>query len=304
MASERQRPLDNVTMSGYRLASLLAQHTPTSIGAAAASALGLVFSGAMRGRRDMVERHLRRVRGPALQGAALRRAVQTAFDSYARYWVESFRLPGLSAQEVDDAFSYEGYGYLLDALALGKGAILALPHLGGWEWAGRWVADRGHPITVVVEPLHPPELFEWFADFRKSLGMTVVALGPDAGTAVLRALKGNEIVCLLCDRDLQRSGVSVSFFGEQTTLPAGPATLALRTGAPVLPTAVYFSGRRGHLGVVRPPVTVERTGKLRADVAVLTQAIAHELEALIRAAPEQWHLFQPNWPSDPGYDAT
>jgi lauroyl/myristoyl acyltransferase len=75
----------------------------------------------------------------------------------------------------------------------------------------------------------------------------------------------------------------------------------LRTGAPVLPVAIYFDDVHGHLGVVRPPIPVERTGRLRDDVARLTQDIAHELEGLIRRAPEQWHLFQPNWPSDPGY---
>ena len=125
-------------------------------------------------------------------------------------------------------------------MADGTGVILALPHLGGWEWAGRWIADCGIPITVVVEPLEPPELFEWFADFRRSLGMDVVPLGPGAASAAIKAVKANGVLCLLCDRDIGGGGVEVEFFGERTTLPAGPATLALRTGAPVLPTAVYF----------------------------------------------------------------
>jgi KDO2-lipid IV(A) lauroyltransferase len=178
-----------------------------------------------------------------------------------------------------------------------------LPHLGGWEWAGRWLADRGHGLTVVVETIEPPELFDWFADLRAELGMRVVPLGPSAGREVLAALKRNDVVCLLSDRDIQRSGVEVEFFGELTTLPGGPATLALRTGAPVLPTAVYFTDRTdGHLGVVRPPIEAERTeGGLRGDVVRVTQALASELEHLIRRAPHQWHMFQPNWPSDPGY---
>jgi KDO2-lipid IV(A) lauroyltransferase len=250
----------------------------------------------------MVERHLRRA-DPTLRGPALRRAVQQAFDSYAQYWVESFRLPGLSAEEVDAGFGYEGIDHIEDALHEGTGCILALPHLGGWEWAGRGMADMGVPITVVVEPLEPPEVFEWFVSFRRSLGMNVVPLGPGAGAAVARALRDNELVCLLSDRDIQGGGVEVEFFGETTTLPAGPATMSLRTGAPILPTAVYFTELRdGHHGLVRPPLPAERRGGLREDVTRITQAIAHELEALIRRAPEQWHLFQPNWPSDPGYE--
>ena len=115
---------------------------------------------------------------------------------------------------------------------------------------------------------------------------------------MLRALRDNRIVCLLSDRDIEGDGVEVEFFGERTTLPGGPATLALRTGATLLPAAVYFRPGRDHLGVVRPPIEVERAGRLREDIARITQVLAHELEALIRAAPEQWHLLQPNWPSD------
>jgi KDO2-lipid IV(A) lauroyltransferase len=115
---------------------------------------------------------------------------------------------------------------------------------------------------------------------------------------VLRALRDNRVVCLLSDRDLTGDGVSVEFFGERTTRPAGPATLALRTGAALLPVAVYFEPGRGHRGVVRAPIATARAGGLRDDIARITQYLACEFEILIRAAPEQWHLLQPNWPSD------
>jgi KDO2-lipid IV(A) lauroyltransferase len=122
----------------------------------------------------------------------------------------------------------------------------------------------------------------------------------------MAALSDNHIVCLLSDRDLGRSGPEVEFFGERTTLPAGPAILALRTGAPLLPSAIYFTDRiDAHLGWVRPPMRVERQSKrLRDDVHRITQDLAGELEILIRRAPSQWHMFQPNWPSDPGYGDT
>jgi len=154
-----------------------------------------------------------------------------------------------------------------------------------------------------VEAIEPPELFEWFVELRSKLGMNVIALGPSAGREVIAALKRNDVVCLLCDRDIQRSGIEVEFFGEPTTLPGGPATLALRTGAALLPTAVYFTDRTdGHFGVVRPPIATERGDEgLRVDVERVTQALTVELEHLIRRAPQQWHMFQPNWPSDPGY---
>jgi KDO2-lipid IV(A) lauroyltransferase len=287
-------------LAGFQAGSFLARYLPPPVTSLLARGAGASLAHVQRDRRAMVARHMRRVLGSDASEATVGAAVDGAFQSYAAYWLESFRLPSLSAATVDAGMETEGYHpYVLDALAAGNGLILALPHLGGWEWAGRWVADQGHPITVVVEPLQPPELFEWFSSLRASLGMTVVPLGPAAGSAVLRALRANEVVCLLSDRDLGGGGIPVTFFGETTRLPAGPALLSMRTGAPVLPTAVYFTGGRdGHRGVVRPPVVVTRTKDRRADATRIIQALAVELEALIRRAPQQWHLFQPNWPSD------
>jgi phosphatidylinositol dimannoside acyltransferase len=297
----RRRLAGASTVNAYKLGSLAARLMPGPLATGAAASIGLGASFASPSKRRMVERHLRRV-NPALRGNSLRVAVQQAFDYYARYYVESFRLPTMTKAAVAKPFTIEGWQQVLDGLDVGNGVILALPHLGGWEWAGRWMTDQGFKMTVVVEALEPPELFEWFADLRKDLGMTVVPTGPKAGPAVLKALRANETVCLLCDRDLEHSGVDVEFFGEHTTLPAGPATLSIRTGAPLLPVGCYFTSKyNGHHAVVRPPIPTPRRGGLREDVSRVTQALARELEFLIRRAPEQWHLFQPNWPSDPGY---
>jgi len=288
-------------MGRYRLGSLAARVVPSPVSWGVSAALSPALAAGLRDRRRMIERHLRRV-DPSLEGFRLRRAAQEAFDSYTRYYVESFRLPRISKRHVDRMFSVEGFEHIEAGLERGRGVVLALPHLGGWEWAGRWMTDRGHRLTVVVEPLEPPELFEWFTNLRRELGMNVVPLGPAAAPAVLAALRRNEVVCLLCDRDIQGGGVTVEFFGEETTLPAGPAMLAIRADSVVLPTAVYFTARiDGHHAVVRPPLDLARGSDLRSDVARITQDLANELEHLIRRAPEQWHLFQPNWPSDPGW---
>ncbi|MFK7918347.1 MAG: phosphatidylinositol mannoside acyltransferase [Ilumatobacter sp.] len=291
-----------VTTNGYKLAALAARVTPGVVAAGLATPVGAGANMWSPERREMIERHLRRV-DPSLRGLRMRRASQRAFDFYVRYWIESFRLPNLSKRAVDRGFTDDGYPQIVEALQEGNGAILALPHLGGWEWAGRWIADQGHEITVVVEHLDPPELFEWFVDLRSKLGMHVVPLGPTAGSAVIKALRNNHIVCLLSDRDIGQGGPSVEFFGETTTLPGGAATVSLRTGAPIFPTAVYFTDRfDAHLGWVRAPMRPQRQSKrLRDDVGRITQELAVELETLIRRAPSQWHLFQPNWPSDPGY---
>src|SRR2546423_8308214 len=233
----------------YSAGSVVARLLPRPVAEGAATAFGAGAARPLPGRRQMVERHLRRIYGPQLQGRALDRKVRASFASYARYWVESFRLPTLTAAQIDGGMSWEGVGHLEDGLAKGNGVIFAIPHLGGWDWGGAWLATVGYPVPVVVEALDPPELFEWFASYRRSLGMEVVSLGPDAGTAVLRALRNNHSVCLLSDRNVGAAGVEVEFFGERLELPGGPVTLALGTGATLLASAGYFEGQ-SHRGVV------------------------------------------------------
>jgi KDO2-lipid IV(A) lauroyltransferase len=243
------------------------------------------------GNREMVARHQRRAAASPLDQRAVDRAVRGAFASYGRYWMESLRVPSMDPERIAAGLSIQGLAHLEAARAEGRGAILAIPHLGGWEVGGAWFVRQGFPLTVVVEPLDPPELFDWFVRLRESFGFTVVPLGVRAGTAVVRALRANQMVGLLSDRDIGGSGVEVDFFGERTTLPGGPATLARRMKAPLHPTAIFFHGR-GHHVIIRPAVSLEGT------VADVTQRMATELEGLIRRAPDQWHLFQPNWPSD------
>jgi lauroyl/myristoyl acyltransferase len=288
--------MDLVTPA-YRGASALAQLLPGSVVDAAAPQIAGWTARRESERRTMVERHQRRV-DPGLSDVALRQRVREVFRSYGRYYGESFRLPSIRPAELDARLTYEGYEHVQRSRAAGFGPLLVMPHLGSWEWSAYWLTRVEHvPVTAVVERIDPPALFDWFVGFRERIGMTIVPLGPEAGRAVVAAVKQRHVIPLLCDRDINRTGVEVTFFGEKTTLPSGPAVLALRTGAPLLPTAVYDRGPSHH-GVIRPAIPTERKGRFRDDVARITQAIADQLELLIREAPEQWHLMQPNWPSD------
>ncbi len=287
----------------YRGAAAVANAVPEPVARPIAEAAGRALAPFLGGRRRIVARNQQRA-APGIEGRALRRAVSGTFASYGRYWLELFCLPRDARVSVEPRFDAEGWEHIVAALDAGNGLILALPHLGGFDFAAAWLAGRGVAPVVVVEPVEPPELFEWFAGVREAIGMNVVPLGPEAGPAVLRALKANRIVCLLSDRDLAGDGIEVDFFGERTTMPAGPATLALRTGAPLVPAGVYFRPRGGHFAKIGPPVSVQREGRLRDDVGRVTQDLARRFEELIRMAPEQWHLMQPNWPSDHVDDPT
>jgi phosphatidylinositol dimannoside acyltransferase len=288
----------DVVTPAYRGAYAIAQVLPSSV--IDVLAPGVAGLAALRpgDQRAMVERHQRRV-DPGLGGAELQRRVREVFRSYGRYYGESFRLPTIGAEELDRGLTREGFEHVEESLARGVGPLLVLPHLGSWEWCAYWLTRvRKVPVTAVVERVEPPALFDWFVEFRERIGMEIVPLGPDAGRSIVKAIKQAHVIALLCDRDIAGGGTEVTFFGETTTLPSGPSVLALRTGAPLIPTGVYDQGGGHHHAILRPPIPAERLGSFRDDVARITQAMADELEVLIRRAPEQWHLLQPNWPSD------
>lgn len=226
------------------------------------------------------------------------RLLRRAFGSYGRYWVESFRIPWLDASRLDRGFVVEGKHHLLAAQASGLGPVMAIPHLGGWEWAAAWLGRvDSTSVTAVVEKLDPPDVFDWFRALRESYGAEIVPLGPDAIGPLLTAIRNNHVLCLLSDRDIAGNGIDVQFFGKRTTLPVGPALLARRTGTVILPTAVYFQGSK-RLCRIAPPIGVDRSLPLRESLAKATQELAHALEALIMEAPDQWHVLQPIWPEE------
>ncbi len=289
-----------VAYLAYRGLSYPLRAMPRPLAGLVSETAGSALGHLTRERRQVVAANLRRVLGPDAGEEAVDAAVDAAFSSYARYWIESARLIDMSPRFVLSHVVIENYEAVLDAQAEGRGVILALPHLGSWEVGGRWLTLKGNPMTTVVEPARSPELFEWMRRQRSALGLEVVPLGPKATGLLARRLREAKVVGLVADRDIAGNGIEVDFFGEATRLPAGPAALALRTGAALLPAAVYQCPRGYYRGVIRPEIQIERTGRFRSDLQALTSALTREFEDLIRAAPSQWHAFQPNWPTGAG----
>jgi lauroyl/myristoyl acyltransferase len=285
---------------GYRAGAEVARVLPPALAQPLARAASRTFMAASTRRRHQVTRNLERASPTRLDAAGRRAATGAVFAYYARYWYELFRLPHEDPDGLDARVESDGLDHLDAAAAQHRGVVLASPHLGNWDLVGAWLAHRGYPITAVAERVDPPELFDWFVAARARFGIQVVALGPEAGPAALRHLRAERVVCLVCDRAIAGEGVEVTFFGERTRLPGGPATLALRTGAPLLPIGLTFLPRGRHRVRILPPLPTDRRGRLRDDVARVTQQLTSVFEDLIRATPDQWLMMQPNWPSDTG----
>ena len=289
----------NARVALFKSIGTLLEKLPERFDVALASRVALVV-----GRRNSTARtNLRTNVAHALGGdgvevpaALLDRFVERGFASYGQYWAEGAKLSGLRPSTITERFKIgEGLEYLFEAKSLGKGIVIALPHIGSWDWGGSFLATLDLGMTAVAEELEPAELFEWFKKKRESIGIKIEPLDTHAGTVLLQTLREGGVVGLLCDRDLQDNGVEVDFFGERVTIPGGPATLALRTGATLVCAACYSGPGRDHFAVITPPITVERSGRLRDDVVRVTQSIALDLEGLIRRAPEQWHILQPRF---------
>jgi KDO2-lipid IV(A) lauroyltransferase len=247
--------------------------------------------------RSVVGRNLAQVLGSAATPDTVGAATREAFASYARYWYDAFRIRVLSDEEFLSRMRVEGQDNLAAAVEAGRGAIVALPHVGNYDAAGKWVHLKGWRITAVAELLRPQRLFQLFVDHRRELGLRIVPLYDDrrAGEQLVRFLSENEVIALVADRDLKGKGVEVEMFGERRMMPAGPALLSLATGAPLLPCALYDLDD-GWVIYIGAPLEVERTGDLRQDVNTMTRELAARFERAIAAAPTQWHMFQPAWP--------
>lgn len=231
--------------------------------------------------------------------ALVERTLRAGMRSYARYWLETFRLPSMDVTATLARVHTEGAEHVDAAVAAGNGAIFALPHSGNWDIAGLWLVRRGYPFSTVAERLHPESLFDKFVAFRESLGMRVLPLtgGPRPPMTVLaERLRAGEVVCLVADRDLSRAGVQVDFFGEPTRMPAGPALLAATTGAQLLPVHLYFDGVDWGQWIGKPIELGE--GNLKAKVQRGTQALATAFADRIAEHPEDWHMLQRLWLAD------
>ncbi|MFJ3711858.1 MULTISPECIES: phosphatidylinositol mannoside acyltransferase [unclassified Streptomyces] len=220
--------------------------------------------------------------------------------SYMRYWMESFRLPAWSEQRVRTGFDVQDVHHLTDGLAAGKGVVLALPHMGNYDLAGAWVTtELAVPFTTVAERLKPETLYDRFVAYREGLGMEVLPhTGGSAFGTLARRLRDGGLVCLVADRDLSASGVEVTFFGEATRIPAGPALLAQQTGALLLPVTLWYDDSPVMRGRVHPPVEVPETGTRPEKTSVMAQALADAFATGIAEHPEDWHMLQRLWLAD------
>jgi lauroyl/myristoyl acyltransferase len=292
---------DRITDAGYGAGWSLVCRLPENQAARAFRVFADLAWRRQGPRVQVLEANLARVLGPDPDPAAVRRASRQVMRNYARYWLEIFRLPLMPVDRLVDGMQDEGHRQLIfDSIASGRGVVIGLPHMGNWDQAGAWIIATGAgSFTTVMERLKPEALYERFVSFREGLGMEVL---PASGGArpfgiLAQRLRAGKIVVLPCDRDVTGSGIEVEFFGEKAKMMAGPAALAVQTGACLLPAVLWFTDDGWGVNIGKE-IPQPAEGSRPEKIAAMMQDVAAFFEDGIREHPHDWLMLQKVFTAD------
>lgn len=247
-----------------------------------------------RGARGALEQNLQVVLPDATR-AELRRLVYRNFRNHSKAYADLMRLPTARVEELQPLLHTEGLEHLEAARAVGRGVMVISAHMGSWEVAAAIWSSTIAPVSLFAEEVEPRELYEWYRSTRARLGISVLPLNRRGLRQVLQALDQQEMVVTAIDRDVTGTGIEVEFFGRPARIPDGPAAIALRRGAPLLPVCVLRNPDDSYRAIGWPPILAEPSGDHEADVRRVTEQLVRHLELIIREHPDQWHMPHRIW---------
>ena len=239
-----------------------------------------------------LESNLKRVL-PDLTDRELRTLAKVGMRSYLRYWCDTFRSPDWDTKRIQSSVTVTDVELLLEPVRSKRGVIVALPHAGNWDHAGSYFCSQGIPLVTVVERVKPEKLFRKFLEYRQAIGMEALPLdGRVMGTLEARLREG-KLVALVADRDLSRNGIDVKFFNGIARMPAGPALLAIQTGADLITAYVSYTETGIHMDFRK--VQIANADTESEQVAKTVQLCADNFAAGIAEHPQDWHMLQRIW---------
>ncbi len=228
-------------------------------------------------------------------------ANKLARQVFENFLINSFEMAGLkhySNDELVNRATIDGLEHLQAALARKKGAIIVSGHFGLWELIPPWLALHGFGVTTVVRRQNNPFVDAWFEDMRQRHG----ARTTDSGYGIreiLKSLRQGNILALMIDQDNGKQGIFVKFFRRWASAPTGPAQISLKTGAPIVPIAIFPDYGHKHLIKVWPPVFPDGYANDAVGQQQLTARFTAILEEIIRRQPENWFWLHRRWKTQP-----
>jgi Kdo2-lipid IVA lauroyltransferase/acyltransferase len=250
-----------------------------------------------RGFRERSARNLSLALGDQLNAREVSDAVRGSVRNFLRDFLELGFAVESGLDEIRAEIPAGGLEHLRAALAKGKGVIALSAHLGNFLLLGTRLAAEGYPVNVLINQPRSGKIPELRRRYRAKIGQKTIHAHPrdEAFRKLVQALRQNEIAIVIADEFRSGSGIYVPFFGRTVIARRGPATLALRTGAAVVP-AYLVRDRTGELQlVIEPELELSRSGKIKADVVANTVTITRWLERTVRSYPEQWNWMTVHW---------
>ncbi len=222
------------------------------------------------------------------------RLIRLNFRNFAYYLIDFFRFANLPSGSIPSLIEIAGRDHVDRALERGRGLIGVTAHVGNWELGGIVFSRLGYPINAIALSHENTKLNRLFVRQRGLGGVKVIPVGRAAARS-LRALRRNEVVVLLSDRDVTEKGVVTEFFGRPSAIPRGPAVLAVRSGAEIL--FGYFVRHSFHRYrvVFRPPLEWDRSLPEEEQVERIIGLLVREMEECILRHLDQWYMFYPLW---------
>ncbi len=248
--------------------------------------------------RAAVEDNLRRVL-PGAVPARIDKEARWVFRNFAKYLTEFFRFRHFDLDWFKTNMAVFGLEHIEDALARGRGCVVSSAHLSNWELGAAGLSIMGgKKMTVSVAMHRYGKINDLFMRERTGKGLRVADMEKDAARVMLRALRRNEIVGVMGDRDPTEQGVMVEFFGRPCRFPQGPARLSLATGAPLIPAFCLRRSNDSFTMQFLPPIPIPSGGDREEKVRAMTQRFADLIAETIKLFPEQWAVFYPFWDAE------
>jgi lauroyl/myristoyl acyltransferase len=292
------RVVERLALAGYKATAHVLAALPPGPSAAFIGRLSQASYLLWPTKRAWSNRNFGHVLGLEPDDRRVRRLALRAYRAYGRYLVELMRLPAMPPDEIAGLvpdLDADEVKRIWRAAPNGGGLILAVAHVGNNEAVAASVARHGMPISVVADDSSFPELFELLRRQREGWGVHIVAWRNLR--EIYGVLRRKEMLGLLVDWGYRADGIPVRLFGAWTTLPAGPATLAAKTGSRILSIQI----RRETTGAfsVRWPEPIDLASADPRELQRASQLMADALAETVADAPDQWYSFKPIWPSDP-----
>lgn len=280
-----------------RLIGFFVSRLPRSVTLTIGGRLGALIFWLASQQRELACEHLRSSLGWTDEHQ-IRAIAKRCFENLGKNVLEFMQFPRMNSKQIQQFVSFQGIQHVEEALAEGKGAIILTGHFGNWELLAASISATIAPLTPIVRKLRSSRLNALVSSYRTHAGYATI----DRDTGIrhaLRCLKRNELLGIVADVDTSVSGVFVDFFGRPAYTPYSPVAIALKTGAPVLPTFIIRQSDGSHRAIIEPPLVLQRTNIKEKDLVINTQRFTKIIESYIRRYPAQWIWMHRRWKTQP-----